>query len=168
MLDFKLRPWNIDDLDSLVKYANNPNIGSNLSDGFPYPYTKESGLAFIEKAISQDPVNIMAIEIRGEASGGIGIHRQTDIFSMNAELGYWLAQTYWGNGIMTNAIIEMIKYGFEKFDIQRIFARPFGRNIGSQRVLEKAGFKLEAKFEKTIYKNGQYEDEWVYAVRRSN
>jgi len=58
-----------------------------------------------------------------------------------------------------------VKYGFENFDINRIYARPFGSNVGSQKALENAGFKLEARFEKTIYKNGRYEDELVYAIR---
>jgi len=68
---------------------------------------------------------------------------------------------------MTIAVKEMVAYGFATFDISRIFARPFGRNIGSQKVLEKAGFTLEARLSQTIYKSGQYEDEWVYGLRRS-
>ena len=68
---------------------------------------------------------------------------------------------------MTAAILEMIAYGFKRMEINRIFARPFGSNVGSQRVLEKAGFILEAKLKNTIWKNDKFEDEWVYAVRRS-
>ena len=60
----------------------------------------------------------------------------------------------------------MVDYGFQHWDINRIFARPFGTNIASQRVLEKAGFVLEARLEKTIFKNGEYLDELIYAVRR--
>ncbi|EJF10156.1 GNAT family acetyltransferase [Pontibacter sp. BAB1700] len=60
----------------------------------------------------------------------------------------------------------MVDYGFANWDINRIFARPFGYNIASQRALEKAGFVLEAKLEKTFYKNGEYQDELIYAVRR--
>lgn len=60
----------------------------------------------------------------------------------------------------------MVEYGFENPDIDRIYARPFGSNIGSQKVLEKAGFTLEARFEKTILKFGELEDELVYAGRR--
>jgi RimJ/RimL family protein N-acetyltransferase len=60
----------------------------------------------------------------------------------------------------------MIDYGFSNFDITRIYARPFGTNIASQKVLEKAGFKLEARYEKTFFKNGEFHDELVYAVRR--
>lgn len=57
-------------------------------------------------------------------------------------------------------------YGFTHLDINRIFARPFGSNFASQRVLEKAGFTLEARFEKTLIKNGIYEDEMIYAIRK--
>jgi len=64
------------------------------------------------------------------------------------------------------AILKMVKYGFETFDINRIFAKPFGNNLASQRVLEKTGFQLEASFEKAIFKNGKYENELVYGVRR--
>ncbi|MFT5765883.1 MAG: ribosomal-protein-alanine N-acetyltransferase [Saprospiraceae bacterium] len=60
----------------------------------------------------------------------------------------------------------MVDYGFNTFDINRIFARPFGNNIGSQKVLEKAGFVLEGKFEKAIFKNEVYLDELVYAIRK--
>jgi RimJ/RimL family protein N-acetyltransferase len=59
-----------------------------------------------------------------------------------------------------------VQYGFETFDITRIFARPYGFNIASQRVLEKAGFKLEARFEHAFYKNGEFCDELIYSVRR--
>lgn len=54
-----------------------------------------------------------------------------------------------------------MRYAFENFDIERVYARPFGSNVASQRVLEKSGFKLEDRFSKTIYKNGRWEDELV-------
>ena len=165
-MDFQLRPWSINDLDSLVKNANNFNIAKFLTDAFPHPYTHENGKAFIEFATKDDPIHIFAIDIDKEASGGIGIHPQTDIHRKNAELGYWLAEKYWGNGIITNAIMEIVKFAFDSYDIERIFARPFGTNIPSQKVLEKSGFKLEGRFEKTYFKNGEFLDELIYAIRR--
>ena len=81
-------------------------------------------------------------------------------------MGYWLAEQYWGQGIITEAIRQMAEYSFTTLDIDRIFARPFGTNTASQRALEKAGFILEARFEKTIFKNGEYQDELFYAVRK--
>lgn len=165
-MEFRLRPWSIADLDSLVKYAGNFNIAKNMTDGFPHPYSEENGRRFIEFATSDNPIRIFAIEVNGEAVGGIGLHPQGDIQRKNAELGYWLAELYWGNGIITRAIKQMVEFGFKTFDINRIFARPFGHNLASQRVLEKAGFKLEARLEKTFFKNGEFVDELIYAIRR--
>lgn len=165
-MEFKLRKWNSTDVESLMKYANNQKIAANLTDQFPHPYKKENAEAFVAMAAKNNPVNIFAIEINGEAAGGIGLHFQTDIYRKNAELGYWIAEPYWGKGIMTKAVSRMVDYGFKNFEIQRIFARPFGTNIASQKVLENAGFILEARFKDTIYKNGIYLDELIYAVRR--
>lgn len=81
-------------------------------------------------------------------------------------MGYWLAEVYWGEGIITRAIPQMVWYGFQNWDIDRIFARPYGSNKASLRVFEKCGFVLEVRFKKTFYKNGHYEDELVYAIRR--
>ena len=165
-MEFTLRSWTTNDLDSLVKYANNYNIAKNLTNKFPHPYSTENGKAFIAYATAETPHHIMAIDICGEAVGGIGIHPQTDVQCKNAEMGYWLAEPFWGHGVISKAIPLMVAYGFDNWDITRIFARPFGSNLASQRVLEKAGFRLEAHFEKTMFKNGEYLDELVYAVRR--
>ena len=165
-MNFRLRPWSLSDLPSLVKYGDNPRIARNMSDQFPHPYTAEKARAFIEYARSEDPPRILAIEVEGEAAGGIGLHPQSDIHRKNAELGYWLGEPFWGKGIMTAATRQMVTYGFRHWEIERIFARPFGTNRGSRRALEKAGFTLEARFEKTLLKNGEYLDELIYAVRR--
>ena len=166
-MHFTLRPWAFDDLESLVRHADNPKISRFMSDKFIHPYTADQGRRFISFATQNPPYRILAIDIGGEAMGAIGIHPQEDIQRKNAELGYWLAEPFWGKGIMTAAIRQMVEYGFAHWDIERIFARPFGTNTGSQRALQKAGFVLEARLEKTLYKDGEYLDEWIYAVRRS-
>lgn len=166
MIDFKLRRWEEKDAESLVKHANNFNIAKFLTDQFPHPYTLEQAFKFISMANSSEITNIFAIEVNDEACGGIGLHPQTDIMRLNAELGYWLSEKYWGNGIVTEAIIQTVKYGFEHLHIHRIYARPFGNNISSQKVLEKAGFKLEARLEKVIIKNNEVLDELIYAIRK--
>lgn len=165
-MQFTLRPFVESDLKSLVKAANNPAIAKFMNDQFPHPYTEENGKAFIAMTEMHSPRHILAIDINGEVAGGIGIHPKEAIERKNAELGYWLAEPYWGKGIITAAIKQMVEYGFNSFDITRIFARPFGSNVASQKVLEKAGFTLDATFKNTFFKNGQYEDELVYAIRR--
>lgn len=165
-MKFTLRPWHINDLESLVENANNPNIAKFMTNGFPHPYTIENGKAFIAMAKKDVPVHIFAIDVDGKAVGGIGVHLQTDIMCKNAELGYWLGEKYWGKGIVSKAILQVIDFAFKTYDIKRIYARPFGNNTASQHVLEKCGFKLEARIEKNIFKNGEYLDELIYAFRR--
>ncbi|MEY4903967.1 MAG: hypothetical protein RLZZ292_1782 [Bacteroidota bacterium] len=167
--NFTLRPWSLDDLDSLVHFANNAKIASNLTDRFPYPYTVENGKWFIGMATSNTPIHVFAIDQDGLAIGAIGLHdvEGDAIYSKNKELGYWLAEPYWGQGIITEAVQQMVRYGFQHWDINRIFARPFGRNVASKRVLEKAGFTLEARIDQILFKNGVYEDELIYGIRRS-
>jgi [ribosomal protein S5]-alanine N-acetyltransferase len=166
-MNHKLRPWNINDLDSLVLHANNFQIAKFMTDAFPHPYSHEHGRNFIQFANRDSPVHIFAIEINNEAVGGIGIHPQSDIMRKNAELGYWLSEKFWGNGIMTKAINEITDFAFQTFDITRIYARPFGTNFPSQKVLEKCGYTLEARIEKNIFKNNEYDDELIYAKRKS-
>lgn len=165
---FKLRPWKEDDIISLAENANDPEIAKFLTDAFPHPYTAEHARKFIEISAGHYPQRIFAIEVEGMAAGGIGIHPQTDIMSKNAEIGYWLGRKFHGLGIISRAIPQIVEYGFRTFDINRIYARPFGNNMASQRALEKCGFKLEARISNCIYKNGEYLDELIYAIRREN
>jgi RimJ/RimL family protein N-acetyltransferase len=162
-MEVKLRKWNEADLDSLVKYANNSNVAKWLTNGFPHPYTREDGKAFFSMIASDNPTKVFAIEVNGEAVGSIGIFPQSDIHEKSAEMGYWLAEEYWGQGIISRAIEEVVEYGFRTFDIVRIFARPFSTNLKSLRVLEKAGFSFEAKLKKALFKNGEFMDEIIYA-----
>src|ERR1041385_6489097 len=147
-MNFSLRPFRDSDLENFLLHSNNFEVAKNLTDKFPYPMTLEFAKNTIEFAAKDNPTRRFAIDVNGELVGAIGIHPKEDIERKNAELGYWLAEKYWGKGIMTNAIKQMVEYGFKNFDVDRIFARPFGTNIASQKVLEKAGFIFEGKFEK--------------------
>jgi ribosomal-protein-alanine N-acetyltransferase len=167
-MEFILRPWKASDINSLIKYANNWNIAKNLTNQFPHPYTIQDGKAFIEYATKDEPIHIFAIEVNQEAVGGIGIHPQSDIFIKNAEIGYWLGEPFWGHGIVSKAIKQIIQFGFSTFDIERIFARPYGTNVASQKILEKNNFLLEGRYNNILYKNGEYLDELIYAIRRYN
>ncbi|MBL0341980.1 MAG: GNAT family N-acetyltransferase [Bacteroidetes bacterium] len=163
-MEINLRPWNISDLDNLVKFGNNFKIASNLTDTFPYPLTYEAGTNFITKVSADSPAKVFAVVFNGDAIGSIGLFPQSDIFKKNAELGYWIAEPYWGKGIATKAILLIVDYGFKTFDLTRIFARPFGSNRASAKALEKAGFSLEARLKNTIFKNGVFQDELIFGI----
>ena len=163
---FKLRAFDYSDVSSLTLHANNAKIANNLMDRFPYPYNKEDASAFIAAVMKENPVQVFAIEIGGNAVGAIGLLLQDDIYCKNAELGYWLGEPFWNKGIMQKAIPQIVEYGFQTFSIERIFARPFGRNKASQKVLIKTGFLFEYELQKVLFKKGQYEDEICFGIRK--
>jgi [ribosomal protein S5]-alanine N-acetyltransferase len=162
----RLREWRRSDLEDLVRFANNSNIAKFMTDQFPYPYEEDNGRYFIQMTQSHHPQRIFAIDVDGVAVGSIGIHPQNDIHRKNAELGYWLAEEYWGRGILSMLLPEVVQFAFENFDIDRVFAKPFNTNLASQKVLVKSGFILEAKIERSLIKNGERLDELIYSVRR--
>ncbi len=158
-----LRPWQLSDVQSLAKCANNKNIADNLRDGFPYPYTLNDAQNWLKSAIN-DKNLLMAIELNEQAVGGIGIIYKTDVYRLSAEIGYWLCENLWGKGIMCEAVKNMVQYTFANTRIVRIYAGIFENNIASARVLEKAGFFLEATHKNAVIKNGTIMDEKLYSI----
>lgn len=167
-MDFVLRKWDENDVAYLQKYANNEKIAANLRNAFPHPYTMDDAKEYILCSIAQDGKKQVtrAITVEGRAVGSIGVFFQNDVSEKSAELGYWLAEPFWGQGIMTGAISKICRYVFAKYDIERIFAEPFARNKGSRRVLEKAGFVLEGTMRNSVFKNGVLQDSCMYALLR--
>lgn len=160
-----LTEWREVYVNSLAKYANNPRIAQYLRDSFPSPYTREDAKAWIQFNQSQPkPITNLAIVVKGICVGAIGLLPQTDIHRCNIELGYWIGEAYWGQGIVTEAVNYMIQYTFERFDVVRIYAGVFEGNTGSQKVLQKAGFTLESIIPKGVVKNGILLDEHIYSI----
>ncbi len=158
--NWTLRNWRIEDAEALAKSANNFKIWLNLRDGFPHPYSLDDALSFIN-TLGQLP-NVFAIEIDEKAVGSIGYFPQNDVERFNAEIGYWLAEAYWGKGIMSDVVTHLSEYIFENTEIIRIFATPFAHNPASKKVLEKAGFTFKCTLTKAAFKNGQFIDELYY------
>src|SRR5690242_2700441 len=99
-----VRPWAESDAASLQRHANNRNVSMHLRDRFPYPYELEQARAFIGSLAEQPSPTAWAIDVAGEAAGGIGIVMQGDVERVSAEIGYWLGESVWGRGIATEAL----------------------------------------------------------------
>ncbi len=162
-----IREWSFADLTSLVHHANNRNVSIHLRDRFPYPYLEEHGRDFLEHVTTSIPVTSWAIDVEGQAVGGIGIMLQTDVERVSAEIGYWLGEPFWGRGIITEALQAVTAEIFNQFDLTRIFALPFADNQGSIRVLEKAGYVHEGTMPRSTIKNGIIRDQLMYGAYRS-
>lgn len=161
-----IRPWKMEDLESLVLHADNVNIWNNLRNYFPSPYTPEAGIAWLEKTVEAAPLLNFAIEADEVLVGGIGIILNSDVYIMSAELGYWIGEPFWGRGIATEAIRQIVEYTFYYFDIVRLYAEVFESNKGSMRALEKNGFYLEGVRRKAVLKNGLLIDDYIWVKLR--
>ena len=137
-MNIGIRKWRLSDAKDLAKTLSNRNVMNNLRDGLPYPYTKQDAVDYITAMMEADENETFAyaVTVDDKAVGSIGAFRQGNIHSCTAELGYYLGEQYWGQGIMTEAIRQICQKVFADSDIIRIYAEPFSYNVGSCRALE--------------------------------
>jgi RimJ/RimL family protein N-acetyltransferase len=163
------RNWRSRDVEALCRHANNRNIWLNLLDRFPHPYTKRDAERWVDlnNATLSPPVNF-AIELDGQAIGGVGMDRKQDVHQGTAEIGYWVAEPFWGRGIGTAAARFIADYAFRAYPLVRLEARVFEWNAASARVLERAQFTLEARLRQAVTKDGRVGDALLYARCRGD
>ncbi len=159
-----LRRWRPDDLAALVRYANNRKIWLNLRDRFPHPYRSADAEGWIALCLAEaEPILQFAIEYNNEAIGGIGFERHIDVHRFTAEVGYWIAEPFWGKGIASAALRRATDYGFNRLNLQRIEAMVFDHNTASARVLEKNGYSFEGRLRRSIFKDSRFLDGLLYS-----
>ena len=158
-----VRSWRSSDADSLARWANNRNVWINLRDAFPHPYTTREAREYLRSIRHRSPETMFAIAVDDEAVGGIGFVLRGDVERVSAEIGYWLAEPCWGRGIATEALIAVTEHAIATHALRRIFAVPFAWNVASCRVLEKAGYVLEARLRNSAVKDGKLTDQLQYA-----
>ena len=159
----QLRAFRDSDAERVAALCNNKKIWDHLRDFIPFPYKVKDAEEFIKSCQKENPQTTFAIEFNGDVAGCIGLVKQHDIYSLTAELGYWLGEPYWGQGIAAKAVNLIVDYGFDHLNLVRIYAGVFDFNKPSQRVMEKAGFKLDCILEKAVFKNGKISDEYRYS-----
>ena len=164
-----IRKWRLSDAADLAAALSNKNILNNLRDGLPYPYTEKDGEEYICAMLSADENSIFSFAVTADDKviGSASVSRQGNIHRRTGELGYYIAEKHWGNGIMTNAVKQICKYVFANSDIIRIYAEPFAYNAASCRVLEKAGFRYEGVLRSNAVKNGKILDMKMYALLKT-
>ena len=159
-----VRAWAATDLEALVRHGNNRNVSVHLRDRFPFPYELEHGRKFLDWIVLQASPTVWAIEVNGEAAGGIGMQLHTDVERVSAEIGYWLGEPVWNQGIGTEALQAVTREAFRRYEITRMYALPFADNLPSVRVLEKAGYVREGHLRQSAIKNGEIRDQLLYAA----
>jgi len=158
-----VREWRASDREPLARHANNRKVWRNLKDRFPHPYTDADATAWLELAGTRPEATGWAIEVAGEAAGGVGLVPLTDVHSRTAHIGYWLGEAHWGRGIMTRVVAAVAGEALSSLGFLRLEAPVFAWNPASMRVLEKCGFAREGVMRNSVFKDGELIDCVMYA-----
>jgi ribosomal-protein-alanine N-acetyltransferase len=162
----QLRNINTVSSSEIQQLANNYAIKKNLRDFFPFPYSVEDAAYFIESAATGAMGHVFALHAEDVFIGIGSLIQQTHEHRINAEIGYWIGEPYWGKGYATAAVKQLIGFAFEELGLLRIYAGVYDYNVASMRVLEKAGFQKEAIMHSSVIKDGKLHDEHVYSIRK--
>jgi RimJ/RimL family protein N-acetyltransferase len=158
----ELRNYQIEIAKQYAEYRNNPIIFDNGYDKVPNPFTLKDAKEFITNQLEKKPATRKLIYWKDQFVGEIGIEIKKDVFRLGAEIGYFIAEPFWGNGIASRAIKLMTDYTFKNFNIIRIEAGVFEFNKSSMRVLEKNDFHLEGIRRNAVLKNGKIIDDYIW------
>lgn len=153
----ELRALNQIDPYQMTHFANDKKVSQYLRDSFPYPYTLEDSLAFIDFSLKNSQIDF-GIVVDDICVGCIGATLKNDIYRMDCELGYWIGFDYWNKGIMSYVIPLMCQFIFENYHIHKIYAEVIAHNKASIHLLEKCGFINEGTLKEHIYKNNTFYD----------
>ncbi|HEM6190558.1 TPA: GNAT family N-acetyltransferase [Streptococcus suis] len=137
-----LRPWSETDVADLFSQAIHPEVGP--AAGWPVHQSVEESREIIKTVLSQPETYALVLKETGQVIGSIGLmlgkQGGLDLPDSEAELGYWLGQGFWGQGLIPEACQVLLDYGFSQLSLDKIWCRAFVENSKSLRVQEKLGF----------------------------
>ncbi|MBD8524201.1 GNAT family N-acetyltransferase [Pseudomarimonas arenosa] len=162
----KLRNWRRDDAEALVRHANDAEVAYYTSHRFPHPYTEIDAQKFLRSRRKAGSGVSLAIEVDGEAAGGIAVTLGEGTEAHCAELGYWLGRRHWGRGLMSRVVANFVPWVMTELQIVRLEAQVVVDNQASCALLQRLGFEREARMNAAVYKHGRYADAFLYSLVR--
>lgn len=164
----RLRRWRPDDRASLQRHADDAEVARYTSHRFPHPYTEADAVRFLRSQQRRRKGELsLAIEVEGEACGGVAAHAGEGVDEHVAELGYWIGRRHWGNGVMGQVVAAFWPLAMRELRLYRLFARVVAENEASARLLQRQGFELEGRMRNAVFKHGQLADSLLFARVRS-
>lgn len=137
-----LRPWEENDAEILYKYASHPDVGPIA--GWEVHTSVENSREIIRSVLSAPEIYAVVLKKSGQPVGSIGLMSgkasNIGLPDSEGEIGYWIGVPYWGQGLIPEAVRELMRYGFENLKLNRIWCGYFEGNEKSKRVQEKCGF----------------------------
>ncbi|UCE65892.1 MAG: GNAT family N-acetyltransferase [Candidatus Zixiibacteriota bacterium] len=165
-----LRKLALTDADSITEHIKDKAIIKWLL-AVPYPYRKKNAVSFIrsrqnERRTRKSYTFGISLKVNNEIIGIIDLS-DIDWEDKKAEMGYWIGKRFWGQGLMTEAINSMARFGFRELKLNKIYARVFEGNLASMKALEKNKFRHEGILRDEIFKYGRWIDEYYYGLLKS-
>ena len=140
-----LRRWEESDSENLYYYAKDPDVGPIA--GWPPHQSVDESLDVIRNVLNGREAYAICLKKDYKAIGAIELKMNgfTDMTELDdeCELGYWLGKPFWGQGIMPEAVREMLRHAFEDIDMQKVWCGYYDGNLKSKRVQEKRGFRYQ-------------------------
>ena len=137
-----LREWKEEDAEELYKYASDPAVGPIA--GWPVHTSVQNSKEVIKYILSKPNTFAVVLKETGKPVGSVGlmIGKESNIGlpEDEGEIGYWIGVPYWGQGLIPEAVKELIRYAFEDMKLKKLWCGHFDGNHNSQRVQEKCGF----------------------------
>lgn len=137
-----LRPWKETDAESLYEYAKNPEVGPIA--GWPPHKNIEESRDVIQNVFNGKECYAVCLKSDNRVVGAIELklNGNTDMTDKDdeCELGYWIGQEFWGQGLIPEAASELLRHGFEDLGMNIIWCGYYEGNAKSKRVQEKVGF----------------------------
>lgn len=137
-----LRPWEVADASDLYDYAKDPAVGPMA--GWPPHTSVENSQEIIAQVLSQEETYAVVVKESQKVIGSVGlmIGKQSSLTQGDheAEIGYWIGVPYWGQGLIPEAVKEIIRHAFEDLALETLWCGYYEGNTKSKRVQEKCGF----------------------------
>lgn len=163
-----LRPYEMDDLDDILKYFNDSEVRQFLCPGIPYPFSREEEKTWLQNLPKQTDQKTFAITRKEDGSymGGCGIN-EMEWTHRWCVVGIFLGKPFWNQGYGTEALGALIEFMFTQMNLNKACLRVYGFNKRAMQSYLKLGFQVEGTLRQQIYRNGEYHDEYVMGLLRS-
>lgn len=162
-MDIALRRWTTDDRKVLTDMCNAVER-RYLTDRMPFPYTEDDADWWLRMVADHEGTQgiYRAVVVDGQVVGSVSVEKKEDVYGKDGEIGYFLNRDQWTQGVMTEAVRQILPMAFAELDLIRITGLVNAPNWASRKVLEKNGFVLEGIMKQAVVKAEQIDDLCIY------
>ena len=165
----RLREYHKEDIPTVWKYVNDPEIKRTLVPGIPFPWKLEEEEKWYEEQNAKGDTYNFAIEKKADGTyiGGCGINN-VDWKNSVATVGIFLGKDFLSQGYGTDAMKVLVKFIFDQMNIHKVILHVFSFNKRAIRSYEKVGFRIEGTLREQIYRDGKYYDEVIMGILKED